>query len=118
MIVFVLLPQLIPCADPVFQEAADRCRALEAADPGRCVPFGIGSVEAHHRVKVPAIESLNTLAEKLDQIGGRGLLAHSPQVSRSRPADGICGHHPVISALSARVLDGRDHRRLASPERA
>src|SRR5256885_16887145 len=79
----LLVLVLLVGTEPRFKEAANRRRALGPVDPRRRgVPDGVGSEEAHPRVKVAAQESLFNLLfhlpPTLDQIGGRGFLRPHP----------------------------------------
>jgi hypothetical protein len=71
-------------AEP-FAEEATNCRSAFVKVP-RPPPVKdrIGSVEAHYRVDVTLIRSLEGKARKLNQVGGRGLLGH-PWLSIPQP---------------------------------
>jgi hypothetical protein len=61
---------------PVVQEATN-CRSAFVKAPGRPpVEDRIGSEEAHYRVDVTLIHSLEGKARKLNQVGCPGLLGH------------------------------------------
>ena len=63
-------------AEPVVQEATN-CHSAFVKAPGRPpVKDRIGSEEAHYRIDVTLIHSLEGKARKLSRVGGRGLLRH------------------------------------------
>src|SRR6476469_10552778 len=70
-------------AEPVVQEATN-CRSAFVKAPGRPpVKDRVGGEEAHDRVQVTLIHSLEGKARKLSRVGGRGLLRHRAlEVSR------------------------------------
>src|SRR5690242_16264652 len=82
---FDFIAKLGEGADPVVQEATN-CHSPFVKAPARpAVKDRIGSEEAHYRVDVTLIHSLEGKARKLSQVGGRGLLRHR---AWSIPADG------------------------------
>jgi hypothetical protein len=68
--------QFLVGPEPLLKEATYRRSTLEANQtPVQDHIFGDA---AHHPVEITAIESLNLLAHKLNQVGRRGLLGHLP----------------------------------------
>jgi hypothetical protein len=66
--------QFLVGPEPIVQEAADRSSTLE--EVGTPVQDRIFGDAAHHPVEITAIQSLNLLAHKLNQVGRGGLLGH------------------------------------------
>src|SRR4051812_9477831 len=70
--------QFLVGPEPVLKEATYRRSTLEEAANPTPVEDHIFGDAAHHPVEITAIESLNLLAHKLNQVGRRGLLGHLP----------------------------------------
>src|SRR5207248_6368403 len=70
--------QVFEHTEPLRDTLANRRAPRERIAPHPAFPDRIRGEEADHRVKVPAIGSLQHLARTLDQVGGRGLLRHRP----------------------------------------
>ena len=84
-------------AEPVVQEAANRRSALVKAARRPPVKDPVGSEEAHYRVDVTPIHSLEGKARKFNRVGCRGLVRHP------------CGKYPAPRWRRAlrRALVGR-----------
>ena len=63
-------------AEPVVQEATNCRSAFVKAARRPPVKDPVGSEEAHYRVDVTLIHSLEGKTRKFDRVGGRGLLGH------------------------------------------
>ncbi len=70
--------QLLVRSKPVLNEAANGRPPLEVVPQRPTVQDGIRSEAARHGVEITAIPSLKLPADKLHQVGGRGLLRHHP----------------------------------------
>ena len=90
-------------AEPFVQERTNCRSAFEIFRSA--VKERIGSEEAHYRVDVTLIHSLEGKARKLSRIGGRGLLRHGEEY----PADG--GQHYAASGTAC--ARARAHDSLA-----
>jgi hypothetical protein len=71
-----LVPQLLVRAKPFLNEAANGRSPLEEVPQRPPVEGRIFGEAAGHRVEITAIRSLKRPAQKLHQVGGRGLLGH------------------------------------------
>jgi len=120
--------QLLVRAQPFLNEAANGRPPLEAVDPRPPVEGRIFGEAADHRVEITAIQSLESPAQKLNQVGGRRLLGHHaakypgalPSLlkrasARQPPASFSCPKASNSSTRSDRDRQGRArHRPRAS----